>query len=104
MGKFYDRYTMDLQTAYDKIGKQKVRNYMIEVFRHYRPDVVVTHDINGEYGHGVHKVCADIVINALEKSGDEKYHPESAKEYGTWNVPKCYIHLYAENQIRFDWK
>ena len=104
MGKFYDRYTMNLQTAYEKIGKQKVRDYMIEVFRHYRPDVVVTHDINGEYGHGVHKVCADIVINALEKSGNEKYHKESAKEYGTWDVPKCYIHLYEHNQIRFDWK
>ena len=104
MGKFYDRYTMDLGTAYEKIGKKKVRNYMIEVFRHYRPDVVATHDINGEYGHGVHKVCADIVINALEKSGDSKYHPDSAKEYGTWEVPKCYIHLYEKDQIRFDWK
>ena len=104
MGKFYDRYTMNLQTAYEKFGKQKVRDYMIEVFRHYRPEVVVTHDINGEYGHGVHKVCADIVINALEKSGNEKYHKESAKEYGTWDVPKCYIHLYEHNQIQFDWK
>ena len=51
IGKFYDRYTMDLATAYKKVGKKKVREYMIEVFRHYRPDVVVTHDIHGEYGH-----------------------------------------------------
>lgn len=104
IGKFYDRYTMDLGTAYEKIGKKKVQEYMIEVFRHYKPEVVVTHDINGEYGHGVHKVCADIVINALKRSGDKSVCRQSAKDYGTWEVKKCYIHLYEKNQIRFDWE
>ena len=104
LGKFYDRYTLNLNDAYAKIGKKKVQDYMIEVFRHYRPEVVVTHDIGGEYGHGVHKVCADIVINALEKSTDPRYHEKSAKEYGTWDVPKCYIHLYDRDQIIFDWR
>ena len=103
-GKFYDRYTMSMDTAYEKIGKNKVRSYMIEVFRHYKPDVVVTHDNHGEYGHGVHKVCADIVINALEKSGNKRAEPESAKKYGTWEVPKCYIHLYGKDRVIFDWK
>ena len=104
MGKFYDRYTMSMDVAYDKIGKNRVRSYMIEVFRKYKPEVVVTHDIHGEYGHGVHKVCADIVINALEKSGNKRVDPETAKEYGTWEVPKCYIHLYEKDRIVFDWK
>lgn len=103
IGKFYDRYTMNINDAYAKIGYVKVRNYMIEVFRHYRPEVVVTHDINGEYGHGVHKVCADIVMNALDKSGDSRVHPDSAEKYGTWEVRKCYIHLYGKDQILFDW-
>ena len=76
---------------------------MIELFRHYKPDVVVTHDIHGEYGHGVHKVCADIVLYALERSGNQKVDKASAKEYGTWNVPKCYIHLYEKDQVIFDW-
>ena len=104
LGKFYDRYTLDLNAAYAKIGKKKVQDYMIGVFRRYKPDVVATHDIGGEYGHGVHKLCADIVINALGKSTDTRYDPDSAKEYGTWEVPKCYIHLYEKDQIRFDWK
>ena len=104
LGKFYDRYTMNMETAYEKVGKKNVQSYMIELFRHYKPEVVVTHDINGEYGHGLHKICADIVINALGKSGDDKVHKASVKEYGTWDVPKCYIHLYGENQVIFDWK
>ena len=103
IGKFYDRYTMSLDEAYRRLGKNKVRSYIVEIFRHYRPDVVVTHDIHGEYGHGVHKVCADAVIYALEKSGDEKANKESAKLYGTWDVPKCYIHLYENDRIVFDW-
>ena len=88
------------------MGKKKAQEYMIEVFRHYKPDVVVTHDIHGEYGHGMHKLCADIVINALNESGDSKVCRKSAKEYGTWEVPKCYIHLYGreKDQVRFDWK
>ncbi len=103
-GKFYDRYTMSLEEAYKKLGKNKVRSYVVELFRRYRPDVVVTHDIHGEYGHGVHKVCADAVLNALEKSGSAKYDRESAKKYGTWDVPKCYFHLYEKDQIVFDWQ
>ncbi len=103
MGKFYDRYTMSMDVAYDKIGKNKVRSYMIEVFRKYKPEVVVTHDIHGEYGHGVHKVCADIVINALEKATDPRYSAKTAEKYGTWEVPKCYIHLYEKDQVVFDW-
>ena len=102
-GKFYDRYTMDMATAYRKVGEKKVKSYMIELFRHYKPEVVVTHDIHGEYGHALHKICADIVINALEKSGKAKFDKESAKAYGTWDVPKCYIHLYPENQVVFNW-
>ena len=103
IGRFHDRFTFDLNEAYRRDGKNKHQNYMIEVFRHYKPDVVVTHDINGEYGHGMHKLSADVVINALKKSGSSKYHKESAKAYGTWEVPKCYIHLYGKDQIRFDW-
>ena len=102
-GLFYDRYTMSLDVAYKRLGKNKVRSYVIEIFRRYQPNVVVTHDIHGEYGHGVHKVCADAVINALDKSGSARYDKSSAKAYGTWDVPKCYIHLYDKDRIVFDW-
>ena len=103
-GKFYDRYTTDKEVAYEKMGKNKTRKYMIELFRRYKPDVVVTHDIHGEYGHGVHKVCADLVMYALKRSGDPKAEKELAKKYGTWEVPKCYLHLYEKDQIIFDWE
>ncbi len=52
----------------------------------------------------MHKLCADTVINALKKAADPKAEKKSAKQYGTWNVPKCYIHLYDQSQIIFDWR
>ena len=104
MGGFSDVYTLNMNTAYAKIGKKKVQDYMIDIFRQYKPDVVVTHDIGGEYGHGLHKVCADIVINALERAADPRYSAKTAEKYGTWEVPKCYLHLYEKDQVRFDWK
>ena len=103
-GRFHDRYSLSLETVYRRLGKQKVQNYMIELFRRYRPEVVVTQDIGGEYGHGVHKLCADAVINALKKSGSAKADKKSASLYGLWDVPKCYIHLYDRSQIIFDWR
>ncbi len=103
LGRFYDRYTMSMATAYDRLGRSKTQKYMVELFRKYKPEVVVTHDIDGEYGHGVHKVCADIVLNAMKKSGDETKYKDLAKEYGVWDVPKVYIHLYPENRLTMDW-
>lgn len=103
VGKFHDLYTTSLRSAYEKLGKEKTQRYMIELFRRYKPDVVVTHDIDGEYGHGVHKLCADIVLDALEKSADVKYDKKSAEVWGVWDVPKCYIHLYPQDQTVFDW-
>ncbi len=103
VGKFYDRYTHSLNVAYEKLGKAKTQKYMVELFRKYQPQVVVTHDIHGEYGHGVHKVCADIVLNAMKKSADASKYQDLAKEYGVWDVPKVYLHLYPENQLVMDW-
>jgi len=64
--------------------------------------VVLTHDFNGEYGHGNHKTTAYAVDKAVLLAQDASYDPESAAEYGTWEVKKLYIHLYEENPITID--
>lgn len=61
------------------------------------------HDVNGEYGHGVHMYNADTLMQALELSADPSYDPESAQEWGVWDVPKTYLHLWPENPIVMDW-
>lgn len=103
IGEFYDSYTVKLEDAYKKWGKNQVRTYATELLRKYKPEVVVTHDVNGEYGHGAHKLCADVMQHCVPRANDPEYMPNLAQQYGTWEVKKLYLHLYKENPIVMDW-
>ncbi len=110
-GGFRDAYASDAKKAYKNVtgnlneGKRRVYAWITELFRRYRPEVVVTHDLNGEYGHGQHKMVADAATACFDRSGDAVQDPETAETYGLWQVKKLYIHLYGdtEQQTRFDW-
>ncbi len=80
------------------MGKGKVRKYVMGLIRRYKPEVIVTHDGGGEYGHGAHKVCADVAKYCVENSADASVLPELAKKYGTWSVKKLYLHMGEENE------
>lgn len=77
--------------------------FLVEQMRKYKPQVVVGHDVNGEYGHIQHRVYSLLTREAVDVSGDASFAPETAEKYGAWDVPKTYIHLYAENPIVMDW-
>lgn len=70
--------------------------------RRFKPEVVITHDIEGEYGNPGHKLVSRKCREAVEAAADPDRFPASAEEYGTWQVKKFYIHLYRENQIVLD--
>ena len=72
--------------------------------RRFKPSVIVTHDKNGEYGHGAHKMAASIVMDAVEISNDPEQFPASAEKFGVWDVPKTYLHFWEENAITMDWE
>ena len=103
-GYFRDVYSLSLLDQYTKWDRYAVQKLVTGWVRRFRPDVIITHDINGEYGHGAHRVCADAVIQALDLAADPSMYRESAAQYGIWKVPKCYVHLYPENETVFDWR
>ena len=70
--------------------------------RRFKPEVVITHDINGEYGNPGHRLVSKNCREAVEAAADEGKFPKSAAEYGTWQVKKLYIHLYEQNPIVMD--
>lgn len=82
IGDFGDVYMRSLDDAYAHWTKRKSRAYIMELIRQYKPDVMITHDINGEYGHGAHKLCANVTQYCVEHSGDETFMPESPKNGG----------------------
>lgn len=108
-GDFPDFFTkMTLAIAYDRfaargVSEEDLMEYVVENIRRFKPLVAVGHDLNGEYGHGMHMVYADILTKAVEISNDPTQYPESAEKYGVWDVPKTYLHLYEENEIVMNW-
>ena len=67
-----------------------------------RPLVVFAQDLKGEYGHWQHKLTAKAAREAFALAADPAYDPESAAQYGTWQVQKLFLHLYSENTIQID--
>lgn len=84
-------------------SKEDLMEFVVEQLRRFRPQVVVGHDLNGEYGHGMHMVYADLLTQAADITKDASQFPALAEKYGTWDVPKIYLHLYEENPIVMDW-
>lgn len=101
-GDFPDVYCSDLEDAKTKYSADDMAAFVAKCIRRFKPQVTVTHDFDGEYGHGFHRLTSESVKNALELAKDENFDPESVSAYGTWDVPKSYSHLYPENQVRLD--
>ena len=100
--------TMELSYAHagkgnEKTGRKNVNEWFVELYRKYKPEVVVTHDIDGEYGHSMHKMISDAAYNAIAIAMDEDQYTDTTVAYGTWEVKKLYRHLWKEGQIKFDW-
>ena len=80
--------------------------------RRFKPEVVITHDIMGEYvqydfkGQNPQNISHGLVSRncraAVEDAVNPTKFPQSAEEYGTWQVKKVYIHLYDKNQVVMD--
>ena len=73
--------------------------FMVTMIRRFKPLVVVGHDEAGEYSHGQHILCTDVLKKALDLTQNEEYDTESINTYGKWDTPKTYLHLYKDNPI-----
>lgn len=95
-----------LKGYYDETGTWNEANLMkfqVEMIRRFKPQVVVAHDVNGEYQHGAHIANTYTLQQALTPAADPEQYKESAELYGVWDVPKVYIHLWQENKITMNW-
>ncbi len=96
---FVDMKTNDYQRTVNLWGAEKTADTLIGLIRKYQPKVIVTHDVNGEYGHNQHKLTSAAVRDAVQRASDKTVFPQSCADYGAWQVKKLYIHLYGENQV-----
>lgn len=84
-------------------GTRRVYPWYVSILRRVKPEVVLTQDFNGEYGHAAHQITAYMTVNCIGYAADPTYDAASYEQYGAWQVKKFYAHLYGENQIVMDW-
>ncbi|MCM1186894.1 MAG: PIG-L family deacetylase [Lachnoclostridium sp.] len=101
-GNFKDVYSDNIETAKKQYSLDDMTEYLAGEIRRCKPLVIVTHDENGEYGHGFHMLTSKAVTDAVEAAADKTAYEESAVAYGVWDTPKTYLHLYGENKIRLN--
>ena len=85
-------------------GYDNFVSFQVEMIRRFKPKVIVEHDFDGEYGHPTHIFNAYCLADAVNMAGSAEYYPESAEQYGVWDTPKTYFHLYPENPIVLDFE
>ncbi len=104
ISEFIDKYSWSLEHAKTLYPEEEVAEFLVENIRRFKPEVIVGHDLDGEYGHGAHILNATVLSEtALSAANDPLQFPESFSKYGVWETKKCYLHLYSENEIFIDW-
>ena len=105
LGHFPDQFQLTLKGMYAQKGwsRESVYRFVADVYRACRPDVVVTQDVNGEYGHGAHRAAADAAQAAVALAADASYQKRMAHSE-PWQIKKLYIHLYEQNPVKMDWR
>ena len=100
LGDREDKKTTSLKKAYQIWDRDELCQWLVALVRSYQPRVMVSHDVNGEYSHGAHMAAADVCMFAYDHAGDADCMPEAGSP---WQMDKLYLHLYENNQQRFDW-
>ncbi|TDC89441.1 N-acetyl-1-D-myo-inositol-2-amino-2-deoxy-alpha-D-glucopyranoside deacetylase [Saccharopolyspora aridisoli] len=73
--------------AFATADPAEVTRAMVAVLRAERPQVAVTYDQNGGYGHPDHIAAHKALMGALGPAADADYDPELGE---AWDVPKVY--------------
>ena len=101
---FVDQYSSKRSAVLNMWGGlDNLNRFIVGLIRQYRPDVIATHDLGGEYGHGAHRAVAYAATKCVSLAAKESFDPSSFRAYGAWSVKKLYLHLYEEGQITMDW-
>lgn len=79
-------------------GRNSVVSKLAALYRRFRPEVVVTQDKKGEYGHSAHVAAVSACIAALREAADKNVDALPA-----WQVKKMYLHLYGDHPLVMDW-
>jgi len=101
-GNFKDLYSMSLDAAMKQYNYDDLVKFVTEQIRFFKPQVCITQDLNGEYGHGGHRILSKAFCDAVDNCDKSDFCTDSAEKYGAYNVPKAYLHLYEQGKINLN--
>src|SRR5689334_6314964 len=70
---------------------------MVRIIREVRPQVVITYDENGGYGHPDHIRAHQVAVGGFEAAGDPNYEPEVGEP---WQASKLYYTAMPKSVIQ----
>ncbi len=83
-------------------GSRATALRIARLIRETRPEVLVTQDRKGEYGHVQHRAMVSACTQAVRIAADPK--EKKLKDLPVWEVKKYYIHLYPEDALVLDFE
>lgn len=87
-------------------GREIAIAFVTRQIRRFRPLVILTHDLAGEYGHTNHIATAQATIAAFHLAADAGAFPDQLIDRAAltpWQPSKLYVHLYDRNPHWHDW-
>ena len=88
--------------AFKNAEEEEVVGKLVGYMRRYRPDVVVTYNEQGGYGHPDHVMANKVTTEAVESAADPARFPESGRE--AWSVRKFYHTAWSRSKMLRAWR
>src|SRR5215475_6896002 len=82
-------------SAFAQAKVEDVASQLVSIMRQHRPDVVVTYDEHGGYGHPDHIMAHRVTMAALTAAADNTRFSEAG---APWHVPKVYYTAWARSE------
>lgn len=75
---------------------EEIIERLVGIIRQHRPEVLVTYDDNGGYGHPDHIMTHRMTIAAAQAAGEEGHYPAQG---APWQVRKLYYTAWARSEM-----
>jgi LmbE family N-acetylglucosaminyl deacetylase len=85
-------YSFDPKEVIDKWGRKEIVGDFVRLIRTFRPDVVLTMNMQGRGGDRAHEATTILTREAYKAAGDPAMYPEQIKEgLRPWSPSKLYL-------------
>lgn len=89
----------DHPSSFNQADLDEAVGRLVRIVREEKPQVLVTYDENGGYGHPDHVRAHQITVAAFAAANDPNQFPEAG---GPWQPAKLYYHVWPHSQgLRF---